>query len=142
MWGSVYLSACLILQILVLVWCGSALIRLIAWFQKPFRTLQRGAILLVAIFAILANHTVQVWIWSLAFFESGAIADWNSAVYFSLVTYTTVGYGDVVLGPGLRIFAALASVNGVFAFGISTAFLVNAMGRIFSNGKHVDTAQD
>lgn len=138
MWGSLYLSACLLLQISALVWCGAALSRLIGRFSKPLRTWQRGLALVVAIFVILANHTGQVWIWSIAFHRSDAISDLNTAVYFSMVTYTTVGYGDVVLGAGMRIFASLASVNGVFAFGISTAFLVNVMGRIFSNGNQAN----
>jgi len=62
---------------------------------------------------------------------SGALPDWNTAVYFSLVTYTTLGYGDVVLGPGLRIFAAFSAVTGLLGFGISTAFLVGAIGKVF-----------
>jgi len=72
-----------------------------------------------------------VWIWSSGFVLSGALPDWNTAVYFSLVTYTTLGYGDVILGPGLRIFAAFSAVTGLLGFGISTAFLVGAIGKVF-----------
>ncbi|GAA6192614.1 hypothetical protein NBRC116597_25350 [Phaeobacter sp. NW0010-22] len=57
--------------------------------------------------------------------------DWNSALYFSLVTYTSLGYGDIVLGPGLRIFGAFASVAGLLAFGLSTAYMVALMTRLF-----------
>ena len=53
------------------------------------------------------------------------------ALYFSLVTFTTLGYGDIVLGEGLRIFGAFASVTGLLAFGLSTAFLVALMTRMF-----------
>ena len=94
--------------------------------------------LVAAIFVILGSHTIQVWIWSSAFVLVGAIDDWNSSVYFSLVTYTTLGYGDVVVGPPMRIFAALALVNGLFGFGISTAFLVGLMHRLFSIPGHTD----
>lgn len=139
LWGSIYLSACLILEIAVLVWCASVLNRMSKRFSKPYRPWQLGLMLLVAIFIILGSHTAQVWIWSSAFVLVGAIEDWNTSVYFSLVTYTTLGYGDVVLGPALRIFAALAAVTGLFGFGISTAFLVSAMGRLFSfNGQRPD----
>ncbi|WP_264213620.1 potassium channel family protein [Leisingera thetidis] len=132
LWGSVYLSICLILEITVLVWCAAVLNRLSGRFSKPYRPWQIGLMLVAAIFTILGGHTTQVWIWSAAFVLVGAIADWNTSVYFSLATYTTLGYGDVVLGPALRIFAAFAAVTGLFGFGISTAFLVSAMGRLFS----------
>lgn len=139
LWGAVYLSACLILEITVLVWCAAVLNKLSARFPKPYRTWQIGLFLVVAIFIILGNHTAQVWIWSAAFVLVGAISDWNTSLYFSLATYTTLGYGDVVLGPALRIFAAFAAVNGLFGFGVSTAFLVSAMGRLFSsNGQYTN----
>lgn len=132
LWGSACLSICLILEISVLVWCASVLNNLSACFPKPYVRWQIGLMLVVAIFIILGSHTVQIWIWSAALFLTGAITDWNTSVYFSLVTYTTLGYGDVVLGPALRIFAAFAAVTGLFGFGISTAFLVSVMGRLFS----------
>lgn len=139
LWGSIYLSVCLILEISVLVWCASVLSKLSAWFPKPHRRWQIGLMLVAAIFIILGGHTAQVWIWSSVFVLVGAIEDWNTSVYFSLATYTTLGYGDVVLGPALRIFAAFAAVTGLFGFGISTAFLVSAMGRLFSlNGQLYD----
>jgi len=79
-----------------------------------------------------------VWIWSSGFVLSGALPDWNTAVYFSLVTYTTLGYGDVILGPAMRIFAAFSAVTGLLGFGISTAFLVGAIGHIFIVDHKVD----
>ncbi|UWQ30536.1 potassium channel family protein [Leisingera sp. M523] len=142
LWGSVYLSVCLILEISVLVLCSAVLNRMSAGFAKPFRPWQIGIMLVVAIFIILGSHTAQVWIWSAAFVLVGAIGDWNTSVYFSLATYTTLGYGDVVLGPALRIFAAFAAVTGLFGFGISTAFLVSAMGRLFSLNGETHRAKD
>ncbi|AHD00743.1 potassium channel family protein [Leisingera methylohalidivorans] len=134
--GSINLSVCMILEISVLVFCSAVLNRLSAGFAKPFKPWQVGLMLVVAIFIILGGHTAQIWIWSAAFVLVGALGDWNTSVYFSLTTYTTLGYGDVVLGPALRIFAAFGAVTGLFAFGISTAFLVSAMGRLFSlNGE-------
>jgi hypothetical protein len=66
-----------------------------------------------------------------AFFVGfGAFSDLATALYFSLVTYTTLGYGDFVLGPDIRIFASFAAVTGLLTFGLSTAFLVGLIGRI------------
>ncbi|MEY8838159.1 ion channel, partial [Cribrihabitans sp. XS_ASV171] len=76
-------------------------------------------------------HTIQVWIWALVWVGFDILPDWNEAIYFSLVTYTTLGYGDITLGPDVRIFGAFASVTGILAIGLSTAFLVALMARLF-----------
>jgi ion channel len=134
MWGSLYLCICLILETVFLVWCSTVLNRR-SKTPNRFVAIYMGKLILIAIGFILIAHTAQIWIWASAFVLGGAIADWNTAIYFSLVTYTTLGYGDVVLGPGLRIFAAFAAVTGLLGFGISTAFLVTLVGRILQTPK-------
>jgi hypothetical protein len=131
LWGSLYLSACVILEAALLVACASALEKgHHRWAHLP-KTSRNGILILTALAFILLAHTAQVWIWSTVFILTETIGDWNTAIYFSLVTYTTLGYGDIVLGPALRIFGAFAAVAGLLGFGISTAFLVALMGRIF-----------
>lgn len=140
-WGSAFLCLCLVIETGILVYCADALRRFAKRGESLRSPLRRISFLLLAIGFILFSHTVQVWIWSGALVWSGALENWNTAVYFSLVTYTTLGYGDIVLGDGLRIFAALASVTGLLGFGISTAFLVGSMSRFFQ-GKADDTSTD
>lgn len=53
-----------------------------------------------------------------------AIASLEDAIYFALVTSTTLGYGDITLGSRWRLFGAMAAVNGLLTFGLSTAFLI------------------
>lgn len=140
-WGSVFLCLCLVIETGILVYCADAMRRFSKRVANLHSPVQRISFLLLAIGFILFAHTVQVWIWSGAFVWSGALENWNTAVYFSLVTYTTLGYGDIVLGAGLRIFAAFASVTGLLGFGISTAFLVGSMSRFFQ-GKDDDRSVD
>lgn len=130
--GSVYLGACLFLEIAVLVWGAARLGRLAEGFPEPQGRRHNAAILMIAIVLILLAHTVQVWIWASAFVMLGALGEWNTALYFALATYTTLGYGDIILSAEFRIFAAFAAVTGMLAFGVSTAFLVSVMGRMFS----------
>lgn len=75
-------------------------------------------------------RSVQVWIWAIVFVMAGTLPDLAEAIYFSLVTYTTLGYGDVVVGSGVRIFGAMAAVTGLLNFGFSTAFLVGLFARL------------
>ncbi|AUQ66526.1 potassium channel family protein [Phaeobacter inhibens] len=129
--GSLYLGICLVVEAGLLVFCIHILRERLGILQRRRRFLQISVVLAVAIGLIVFAHTLQVWIWATALIFSGAIGDWNTAIYFSLATYTTLGYGDIVLGEGMRIFAAFGAVTGLFAFGISTAFLVAALREVF-----------
>jgi len=58
------------------------------------------------------------------------LPDFSDALYFLLITYTTVGYGDVTVGPDYTLYAAMAAVTGLLNFGLSTAFLVGLFTRL------------
>ncbi len=135
-WGSLFLGGCLVLETAMLVWCGGALRRHEARFAHHPSQVRQLSVLLISIGFVLAAHTAQIWIWSAALIlKTESFESWNTAVYFSIATYTTLGYGDVVLDEGHRIFAAFGAMTGMLAFGISTAFLVGTMRPVFSGGR-------
>lgn len=131
LWGSLYLGICFLFEIAMLTWCVLAIRRLTARWPTSSTIIATAGPITVALLFIVLTHTVQVWIWAVVWVLGDVLPDWNSALYFSLVTFTTLGYGDIVLGEGLRIFGAFASVTGLLAFGLSTAFLVALMTRVF-----------
>jgi len=79
---------------------------------------------------VIVGHTFQVWIWALVFRLLGALSNLSEAVYFALVTTTTLGYGDITLDARFRVTGAMAAVNGLITYGLSTAFLVGVAGGI------------
>ncbi|WP_187428226.1 hypothetical protein ROLI_003700 [Roseobacter fucihabitans] len=79
---------------------------------------------------LLGSHTVQIYLWAIALWLLGALPGYEEPIYFTLVTYTALGYGDVVLTPQHRIFGAMISVTGLVMFGMTTAFLVGVFSRI------------
>ncbi|MBY5932530.1 potassium channel family protein [Tateyamaria omphalii] len=95
-------------------------------------------LLIFGVIVILMAHTIQVWSWAFVFLISGAFGGFADAFYFSMVTYTTLGYGDIVLDEGLRIFATFAAVTGLLTFGISTAFLMTLISALFPNIRNHD----
>ncbi|WP_209596371.1 ion channel [Ruegeria sp. HKCCSP351] len=130
-WGSTFLGICILIEILFLTWCTMSIIKMDKkWVTRGVFVATAGPIA-VALGFIIATHTIQVWIWAIVWVLLNVLPDWNSAIYFSLVTFTTLGYGDIVLGEGLRIFGSFASVTGLLAFGLSTAYLVALMTRVF-----------
>ena len=69
---------------------------------------------------------VEGFIWALLYLYNPLITslpDLETAVYFSMVTFTTLGYGDVVLTGSWRMLASLQSANGTIIFGWSTALI-------------------
>ncbi len=91
----------------------------------------RNIVLLSAgIGLLIVAHTITIWLWAIGLYASGAFSDFATSFYFSTITYTTLGYGDIVLAPSLRIFASFAAITGLLTFGISTAFLVGFLVRI------------
>jgi voltage-gated potassium channel Kch len=71
--------------------------------------------------------TVSVWLWALVFHGMGIFANLEEAMYFTLVTFTTLGYGDVLMPDEWRILGGLAAANGLLNFGLMTAFMVEAL---------------
>lgn len=91
------------------------------------------AMVIVAFAAILLGLTLQVWIWALALKLFTSIESLEDAVYFVLVTSTTLGYGDVTLERKWRLFGAMAAVNGLLTFGLSTAFLLDVFAKVYGS---------
>lgn len=129
-YGTAFLSLCSGIH-LVLILGTNGWLRLIGKAQKErYRHHRAGIVVTVALLLVVIGHTVQVWIWALSFLWLGALEGLEPAIYFALSTYTTLGYGDLVLSDDVRVFAAFASVNGMLIFGVSTAYLVTVIGRV------------
>jgi voltage-gated potassium channel Kch len=76
---------------------------------------------------ILAVITAGVWLWATAFLVIGVFPTFEEAMYFALVTFTTLGFGDVLLPMEWRLLAGMAAANGLLNFGLLTALLVEAL---------------
>jgi hypothetical protein len=59
-----------------------------------------------------------------------AAPNFESALYFSTVTYATIGYGDVLIEKSWRILGAIEGAIGVIMLGWSTAFLVSVLAQL------------
>lgn len=76
---------------------------------------------------VLALVTVGVWLWALAFYWLGIFETLELSVYFSLVAFTTLGFGDVLLPFEWRLLAGLSATNGLLNIGLLTAILIDTL---------------
>ena len=82
---------------------------------------------------LILVHLTEISVWGLVYFQQGCLPDIESAFYFSGVTYTTVGYGDVVLPGPWRMFAPLEALTGILMCGLSTGLFFAVVNRWMSN---------
>jgi hypothetical protein len=71
---------------------------------------------------IFVLHLLQILPWA-GFYRWRCIPSWEAAFYFSASSYSTVGYGEVVLPRAWRSLGPIESVAGVLMCGLSTALL-------------------
>lgn len=79
---------------------------------------------------VLGVITAGVWVWAEALVVLGAFSTLEESLYFSLVVYTTLGLGDVLLPQEWRLLAGMAAANGFLNFGLLTALLIEALRQV------------
>jgi len=79
--------------------------------------------------AIVALHLLQVLLWA-GFYRWNCFTSWESAFYFWAATYSTVGYGDVLLPRMWRILGPVEGVTGVLMCGLSAGLLFAIVHRL------------
>ena len=84
-------------------------------------------LLTCVVLALLVLHLLEVALWAGFFYRQGCFPDLRTSVYFSLITYATVGYGDVVLTEEWRILGGVEALAGVMMMSWSTAILIGAL---------------
>jgi hypothetical protein len=130
--GLLAMLACLALQVLASV----AAVRYFAGAaERPLRPspwratfLQFSTLMIV----LMLGNIAQVAFWAVLYMVLGAFEDFETAVYFSGVTFTSLGYGDVVLSGRMRLLAPLQAANGLMMFGITTALFMAAVQQALS----------
>ena len=90
----------------------------------------RFTLLLVGMtLVLLASISLCVWLWALCLLWLGVFQDPETSVYFALVSFTTLGFGDIVLEKQWRILSGMMAANGLLIFGLTTAVLVDFLSR-------------
>src|SRR5215831_16749424 len=103
------------------------------WARRGSAIGRLGSELLMAelVSMLLLLHLVEAVMWALFYLLVGGLPDLESAIYFSLTSYTTVGYGDVVLPEPWRLLGPLEAAVGVLMLGWSTGVIVAVIGTIY-----------
>jgi hypothetical protein len=89
-----------------------------------------AGLIVFVVLGLVAIHTAEIWLYALAYLVVGALPNFEEALYFSTTSFTTIGYGDIVLDRRWRLFGAIEGANGLLLFGWSTAFMLSIIQRL------------
>jgi hypothetical protein len=92
---------------------------------RTLRPLWLAAMFAASALWMLLGTIAGVWLWAGVLLWTGAFVHLEEALYFAIVAYTTVGFGDVIAPPDWRILGATIAANGMLGFGIATAALID-----------------
>ncbi|AKH44074.1 hypothetical protein FHS61_001392 [Altererythrobacter atlanticus] len=91
----------------------------------------RGTIFtLGVVIAIVMLHGTEIWLFAFVYLILGAVGNFEQALYFSTISYSTVGYSDAHIQLDWRLIGAFESILGVILMGWSTAFFFRILTRI------------
>jgi hypothetical protein len=99
--------------------------------EADFRPRRNLPVFLLLFSVILGLHVAEICVWAGLYFWQGCLPDLETSFYFSATSYSTTGYGDIVLSQPWRLVGALESLTGVLLLGWSAAFFFTVVHRFF-----------
>lgn len=87
-------------------------------------------VLLLAGVSLWVLGVVTAGVWGLTYYGLGIFPTLEGAIYFSLVSYTTLGFGDVLLPHEWRLLSGMEAANGFLNFGLLTALLLEGLRQV------------
>ncbi len=135
----VLISSLLVAVTVVIHAIGSTLVlRYLAWQRTARRTVMStmhvARILIGTVLLLIILHAIQIMIWAVAYrslLPDTELQSFEEAVYFSFVTFTTLGYGDISLTGVWRVMSGIEALNGILLVGWSTATLFAVVQKIW-----------
>jgi voltage-gated potassium channel Kch len=128
-----FLAFCLMAVCVVIHTAGVT--RALSWlrrFARPGLRRWPGTRLLIGLAAwTILLHLAEIATWGVFYAWMGAMPDLPTAWYFSAVTYTTTGYGDLILPAEWRLLGAIEALTGILMCGLSTGFFFAVVGRLY-----------
>jgi voltage-gated potassium channel len=84
---------------------------------------------------LFALHLLQILLWA-GFYRWFCFPSWGESFYFSITSFSTVGYGDLILPRMWRVLGPVESVTGVLMCGLSVSLLFAIVNRLVGHSSH------
>lgn len=115
-------------QIAAFVYMIQYLFKFISRISEDSVTNQKVTYVISTIMSMLfIAHIVQVAVWAILFLAVGEFSDFWTAFYHSMVNFSSLGYGDIVMSARWRLLGAIEASTGVLMFGLSAGLMLSVM---------------
>ncbi|PCI35211.1 MAG: hypothetical protein COB60_03770 [Flavobacteriaceae bacterium] len=102
--------------------------------NRSISNINIAKILTFSFLFITMMHFLHTFMWAICYYVNPAtrvdFQSFSEALYFSLVTFTTLGYGDITLSSEWRLLSGIEAINGIMLIGWSTAMMYSIIQRI------------
>ncbi len=119
----------------VIIAAAAALFRGRRRVEGVGRFLRDSIVLVIVTLMLMAAHGAHMGMWAWLFLHLGLFETVEAALYFSSVSYTTLGFGDILLAEEWRLLSGGAAANGLLMFGLSAAFMLEIFARLRMAGR-------
>jgi len=136
--GTALIAATVVIHTVGLISLSHMIARLVLWFRLHRHDFWRTLAMVATVLGLFAIHTAEVWLWAATYLRTGAVSDFQDALYLSTASFSTLGAERGPAAEPWRLLIALESVDGFMLIGWSIAFLVAASTRHgpFREGEH------
>ncbi|MFK8052468.1 MAG: ion channel [Woeseiaceae bacterium] len=131
--GSVIVLSTALFHVIALVFLAQWLRQVFGYHNGSLKPTSKVLLLGLCVTAILAIHTIEAWLWAFIYLTLGEFDSLTQALYFSSVTATTLGYGDIILSEQWQLLGVFEAMGGLILFGASTAFMLSLMRSVFDH---------
>lgn len=125
--GALMIVLTTVVQVIMMGTLDAYFSRIRQTITSDSRTLRNILLISISVLWLVLGITISTFFWAVAFLYVEELKSMEEALYFSIASFTTLGYGDILLSHEWRIFGSISAVNGLIVFGLNTAFLVELM---------------
>jgi voltage-gated potassium channel Kch len=131
--AAMIVCACLLVHVAGMLWMADRILHQSESRERTFTNRHFSTIIIAVFSGIVLLHVAEASMWALFYYSRSLFSDFETSLYFSLVSFASIGYGDVLLPQKWRLLGAIEGISGILLCGVSTAFIfaiVNAMFQI------------
>jgi hypothetical protein len=101
--GTLIIAATVVFHTAGLMALTTLINRLVRRFRLHMHLFGKTMSMVATVLGIFLLHTMEIWFWAAIYYAGEQFANFEDALYFSTVTYSTLGYGDITLTPAWRL---------------------------------------
>jgi len=130
-YGIIIVAICVIIQASMLLSLFYFLKKYFSNINNHFKTLRNFFIVVGVVWSLSLMHLFQVFIWAAVYYILREFEYFYQSFYFSIVTLSTVGYGDFTVHDNWKVFAGMEALIGPLLFGWSASFLFGTVSKFY-----------